>query len=76
MRSLGDVPLLPNGTVEATHWLDDTYVLAVVESSDCTSDTSVVVFGTTPAGGWSLLVKLGGGLPPPRASLRVFPHCA
>lgn len=49
MRALGDVPLLPNGTVEATDWLDATHVLALVQASDCVNDTGTVVFGVDPA---------------------------
>ena len=44
MRRLGDVPLLPNGMVEASDWLDATHVLAVVQASDCTSEEGVSVF--------------------------------
>ena len=49
MRRLGDVPLLPNGTVEASDWLDATHVLAVVQASDCTSEEGVSVFAVNAA---------------------------
>ncbi len=49
MRRLGDVPLLPNGTVEATDWLDATHVLAVVQASDCVSDKGFSVFAIDAA---------------------------
>lgn len=44
MRTLADVSLLPNGTVEATTWIDATHVLAVVQASDCLKDTGTIVF--------------------------------
>lgn len=49
MRLLGDVPLLPNGRVEATDWLDATHMLAVVQASDCISEKGVIVFGLDAA---------------------------
>lgn len=51
MRRLGDVPLLPNGTAEATDWLDATHLLAVVQASDCVNDKGVLVFGIDAATG-------------------------
>jgi hypothetical protein len=49
MRRLGDVPLLPNGTVEATNWLDATHVLAVVQASDCITEKGAIVFAVDAA---------------------------
>ena len=45
MRMLGDVPLVDNGPVEATVWLDRSHVLAVVDSGDCieSKQTMIVV---------------------------------
>ncbi len=44
MRTLGDVKLVANGTVEATAWPDATHVLAVVAVSDCLVTKGTVVF--------------------------------
>jgi hypothetical protein len=44
MRAVGDVPLLRNGSVEATTWTDGTHVLALVQGSDCINDTGTLVF--------------------------------
>jgi hypothetical protein len=49
MRALGDVPLLRNGSVEATTWTDAAHVLALVRASDCINDTGTLVYGVDAA---------------------------
>jgi len=49
LRTLDTVPLLPNGTIEATRWLDRRHLLAVVERSDCISDKDTVVYAVDAA---------------------------
>lgn len=43
MRTLGDVPLVGNGPVEATTWADARHVLAAVAVGDCISTTRTAV---------------------------------
>jgi hypothetical protein len=49
MRRLGDVPLLPNGNVDGTYWLDATHVLAVVQATDCLKGKGMFVYGVDAA---------------------------
>jgi hypothetical protein len=43
MRTLDDVPLVKNGSVAATGWLDRTHVSAAIRAGDCISSTGTAL---------------------------------
>ena len=62
MKVLGDVPVVKNGPITATAWLDRDHVVAVAAAGDCIGQTKTVVASIDAkqdGGRWKVYVKGG-----------------